>query len=104
MISSGHWVHLSYHWVNEAGADVIEGARHVLPCGFRPQEETATGLTVAAPAQPGRYRFRLSLVQEGVAWFDQRGAGLSSSSSTLYTETADAGPAPCPMARDGRVV
>ena len=73
MITSGRWVHLSYHWVNEAGADVIEGARQVLPCGLRPQEETATGLTVTAPGQPGRYRLRLSLVQEGVAWFDQRG-------------------------------
>jgi hypothetical protein len=29
---------------------------------------------VRAPDAPGRYTLRLSLVQEGVAWFDARGA------------------------------
>jgi hypothetical protein len=64
---------LSYHWINEAGVEVVEGPRQILPCGLRPREWAATILSAKAPPNPGRYRLRISLVQEGVAWFDQRG-------------------------------
>ena len=72
-ITTGRWVHLSYRWMNEDGAQVAEGPRQVLPCSLRPKEVAATRLAVKAPRRPGRYRLRITLVQEEVAWFDQQG-------------------------------
>jgi hypothetical protein len=71
-LTAGSWVRLSYHWIDEAGTEV-EGPRQVLPCALRPGEWAATTLDATAPRVPGRHRLRISLVQEGVAWFDQRG-------------------------------
>jgi SAM-dependent methyltransferase len=72
-IMPGCWVHLSYRWLSEAGVQVMEGIRQTLPRGLRPGERVATNLTVTGPPYPGSYRLRVTLVQEGVAWFDERG-------------------------------
>jgi hypothetical protein len=68
-------VRLSYRWLARDGAVVVEdGERTELPRDLPPGGRVELRAVVRAPDAPGRYTLRLSLVQEGVAWFDARGA------------------------------
>jgi hypothetical protein len=63
---------LGYRWLDAAGraAEPENAVRTPLP-GPLPAGETSEGtVRVVAPAAPGRYVLLLSLIQEGVAWFD----------------------------------
>jgi hypothetical protein len=71
-------VAVSYHWLGLGGPPgVFEGRRTPLPHDLAPGDAVALAAAVEAPAAPGRYRLCLTLVQEGVAWFDQVGAGAA---------------------------
>jgi hypothetical protein len=63
---------LGYRWLDADGreAEPDNGIRTPLPRAIRAGETVACGVRVAAPRAPGRYVLRLSVVQEGVAWFD----------------------------------
>lgn len=63
---------LGYRWLDEHGTHVEadNGVRTPLPGVFAPGETRACAMRVIAPRAPGRYELRLSVVQEGVAWFD----------------------------------
>ena len=63
-----HPVHVSYRWVRNGVAE--EGARSRLPRAIPPGESMTCRVGVTAPSTPGEYDLRLTLVQEGVAWFD----------------------------------
>jgi len=63
-----HPVHISYRWV--AGSTSDEGDRTRLPQSIAPKSSLECYLGVRAPAKPGAYELRVTLVQEGVAWFD----------------------------------
>ena len=52
----------------------IEGKRTTLPGTVAPGEAVSLAATVVAPDEPGSYVLRVSLVQEGVAWFMSKGA------------------------------
>ena len=67
-----HPVHLAYHCYAENGDCVVfDGRRSHLPA-VRPGIAAEREMEVEAPAAmvAGRFRFRLTLVQEGVRWFD----------------------------------
>jgi hypothetical protein len=67
-------VRLSYRWIDLGGRAVVaDGLRTKLPRDLRPGESVAVEAEVAPPEIPGRYALRLSMVQEGVAWFDEFG-------------------------------
>jgi hypothetical protein len=67
-------VHLSYHWQKADGAVVVfEGERSELPRDLLGGDLVELEATVRAPEEPGRFTLRLTLVQEGVAWFDEAG-------------------------------
>jgi hypothetical protein len=71
-------VHLSYHWIDFAGRAVIyDGYRTSLPHDLRTGQTVSVEARVAAPPIPGRYVLRLSMVQEGVSWFDSAAGGAS---------------------------
>ena len=71
-------VALSYRWLDEAGQRVIpEGGRTFLPGSVRPGESARVTAEVRTPSDPGRYQLVLTLVQEGVAWFDDRDGGAA---------------------------
>jgi hypothetical protein len=71
-------VHLSYHWIDFAGRAVIyDGYRTSLPHDLRTGETVSVEARVAAPPIPGSYVLRLSMVQEGVSWFDSAAGGAS---------------------------
>ena len=63
-----HPVHLSYHWVADATSE--EGERTRLPRSIAPGTSADCYLGLRVPATPGVYELRVTLVQEGVAWFD----------------------------------
>jgi hypothetical protein len=65
-------VMLSYHWLDEDWRMVVfDGLRSALPRGGVAPGETRDGwVRVQCPAPPGNYRLVLTLVREGVCWFD----------------------------------
>jgi FkbM family methyltransferase len=72
-----HPVLLCYHWKKPDGdMDVFDGVRTRLV-----DAEVASGstfeqaMTISSPGEKGAYRLVLTLVQEGVCWFEDRGFG-----------------------------
>lgn len=64
-------VMVSYRWFAGDGVDdVIDGIRHSLPGLLFPGTSARGTLVVTTPPRRGRWRLRLSLVQERIAWFD----------------------------------
>ncbi|HLY17765.1 MAG TPA: DUF4915 domain-containing protein [Bryobacteraceae bacterium] len=64
-------VHLSYHWLDQESVPVVfDGLRTRLQPVLYPEMANTYRLTVRSPEEDGVYRLRLTLVQEGVRWFD----------------------------------
>ncbi len=63
---------LSYRWFDAAGRwlDQPEALRTRLPHTLVPGRPASCRMKVRAPARPGKYHLRITLVQEHVAWFD----------------------------------
>lgn len=65
-------IHLSYHWFDAAGNIAIsEGLRTPLIPSLDPGNSAIYELKVTAPPDPGEYLLRVTLVQEGIRWFDE---------------------------------
>ncbi len=68
-----HPVHLAHHWLSEDGRTMVQyesDRTRLLPalCRGGSAEYAMAG---AAPAEPGSYILRVTLVQEDVRWFDE---------------------------------
>jgi hypothetical protein len=64
-------VHLSYHCYSETRQIVaFDGMRTRIPT-VRVSSAEEIEMQLAAPSLPGRYLFKITLVQEWVAWFDE---------------------------------
>lgn len=70
-----HPVNASYHWLDTHGGMVqFEGIRSSLAAGLGgiPSGSAADVVVkVVAPSQEGAFRLKPTLVQEGIAWFDE---------------------------------
>jgi SAM-dependent methyltransferase len=67
-------VRLGNHWRMETGSVLAwDDARVALPGDLGPGDTVELTLSTRAPSRPGRYQLQLDLVQEGVAWFADRG-------------------------------
>jgi hypothetical protein len=69
-------VFVAYHWLPAQGEKPVlfEGQRTPLPQDLGPgQTVTVNNVTVTAPG-PGSFRLQITLVHEGVIWFEQQGA------------------------------
>jgi len=64
-----HPVHISYHWSRDGASE--EGVRSPLPYAIPPGTGVTCRCGLVAPSAPGEYELRLTLVQEGIAWFDE---------------------------------
>lgn len=79
--SAGEWdnigsrLKLSYHWRDEANRMIeYEGIRSPIDTQVVPPHSwTPAVLTVRAPATPGMYFLELTMLKEGVTWFDDEG-------------------------------
>ena len=72
--NDGFPVVLSYHWKGDTGRYVVyEGLRTPLLHDVDPKQTIEITGKLTVPRQPGCFTLELSLVQEGVAWFHDRG-------------------------------
>ncbi len=66
-------VSIGNHWLDSAGAGAFDDGRVPLPRDLGPGESATVALDVTAPSAPGRYALEIDGVQEGVAWFADKG-------------------------------
>jgi len=66
-------VGLGYHWFDNSGKAIREG-RASLPSTLQQGSSVTLEVKIQAPSQPGDYELRFSMVQEHVAWFNNKGA------------------------------
>jgi 2-polyprenyl-3-methyl-5-hydroxy-6-metoxy-1,4-benzoquinol methylase len=62
-------VRFADRWLDESGTEVGESSRSLIAPAAGPGTATRYPVRAVAPARPGRYILRLSLVQEFVRWF-----------------------------------
>lgn len=68
-------VTFSSRWFNsEDKIVVLYGERTLLPESLAPQSSVKLNAVIRAPERPGKYNLNLTMVQENVAWFDDKGA------------------------------
>ncbi|MGV0027879.1 hypothetical protein [Phormidesmis priestleyi] len=65
-------VTLAYRWLNSAG-EIVETGRIFSDADAVPTGGILVRQILKAPQRSGNYTLRLTMVQEGVAWFDERG-------------------------------
>ncbi|EKQ50524.1 MULTISPECIES: Wzt carbohydrate-binding domain-containing protein [unclassified Clostridium] len=72
-------IHISYHWLNENGdtVTVFDGERSLITPSLLPFNHKEYKLKVISPEREGKYRLRVTLVQEGIAWLDELNPCLS---------------------------
>jgi hypothetical protein len=63
------------HWLDKDGKlTTAEEGHSGIPKDLKPGEDTAVTLQITAPKTPGEYILDLDMVQEGVAWFREKGS------------------------------
>lgn len=68
-------VNFSYNWFDANGNRVVrDGERTALNQRLEPQQSEKLNATIKFPDQPGNYTLALTMVQEGVTWFNDAGA------------------------------
>lgn len=71
-----HPVFLSYHWTRNYGSDffIYDGIRtELMKPELSPGETLEQQIRIEAPNESGEFKLILTLVQEGVGWFEDRG-------------------------------
>lgn len=63
------------HWLDQNGKQLVtDDGRSPLPFDLQPGSKAEVLLVIKGPDEPGRYILEIDAVQEGVAWFVQRGS------------------------------
>jgi hypothetical protein len=71
-------ISLGNHWLDQMGNMIrLDDGRTTLPNRVEPGETIELTLEVTAPSCPGLYLLELDLVQEGIAWFGQKGSATT---------------------------
>jgi hypothetical protein len=85
-------VQLSYRWLTDDDNEVAgpEALRTPLKPAVRPHERASYVMTIAAPDEPGRYRLRVTLVQELVRWLDGLPSRLSAEAPLVVVSSLTA--------------
>ncbi len=66
---------LGNHWLTTLGEmSQMDDGRTALVADLNPSDEVTLPLTVTAPVEPGEYVLELDMVQENVAWFQDKGS------------------------------
>jgi hypothetical protein len=69
----GSNINLSYHWYDAAGNVVAWDGLRTSLAGTARTKIAAINAQIAVPDQPGNYKLRYDIVQEGVTWFSGQG-------------------------------
>ncbi|KPU43689.1 acyltransferase family protein [Oxobacter pfennigii] len=66
---------LSYHWLDSYGQVVIhDGLRTYLESPIKPGDIQNININILTPSNPGRYILEFDMIQENVAWFEDKGS------------------------------
>jgi hypothetical protein len=60
---------ISYKWFDNGNVLPIEGERTLLPQALKPGDSTDVEVKVVAPDKAGNFVLKITLVEEGLAWF-----------------------------------
>ena len=72
---TGHFqVNLGGHWLGSDGVQVKVEERISQPFSIGPGAEAEMPYTIKAPDKPGNYVVEIDMVQEIVAWFEEKGS------------------------------
>ena len=67
-------VTFSYHWIDKDGKIIVyDGERTSMGKPVFPGDEVLLSVRIRGPEQAGKLTLQLTLVREGIAWFEQRG-------------------------------
>jgi hypothetical protein len=90
-------VQLSYRWLADDGNEIAgrEALRTALKPALRPHEKASYAMTIAPPDKPGRYRLRVTLVQEFVKWLDGPPSPLKAEADVLAVSPLPASTTAC---------
>lgn len=73
--TSANPVNFSYNWFDSNGNRVVwDGERTALTKSLAPQDSEKISAVIKLPDRPGNYILTLTMVQEGVTWFNDAGA------------------------------
>ena len=66
-------VNIAYHWMDEFGTTslIFDGERSKILPSLEAMAQNSYRVRIESPEKSGKYILRLTLVQEGVRWFDQ---------------------------------
>ncbi len=68
-----HSVQMSYHWLDlEKNMLIFEGLRTSFPKTIVPGAQHTVDLRVEAPPQLGRYILQVTMIKNGVDWFERQ--------------------------------
>lgn len=85
-------VNLSYHWLNKKGEIVVfDGLRTPLPRDLEPGGSVALKAAIRAPEKAGTYTLEITLLQELVAWYPEKGGAKLSRAVTVVDAVSAAG-------------
>jgi hypothetical protein len=78
-------VQLSYRWLRDETGEIVgpEGLRTPLQPPLPPGKTATYSMNIAAPDEPGRYRLRVTLVQEFLRWLDSLPCPLSAEATLV---------------------
>jgi hypothetical protein len=71
-------------WLNADGSLLTNmDGRYGIPANLAPGEEVEVPLGITAPKDPGEYTLEIDVVQEGVAWFSEKGSTTAKTKITV---------------------
>ena len=82
---AGGVFHLSFHWFRGGVQIVRDGDRTFMTAAVAPGATVSLTAKVTAPATTGATVLQWDMVQEGVAWFSDRGVPMSAPKSVNVT-------------------
>ncbi len=78
------YIAVGNHWLDKDGKRTADPEGHNgIPKDLKPGEEAQMTLLITAPSQPGEYTIELDMVQEGVAWFGDKGSPTTKARVTI---------------------
>lgn len=90
-------VSVANRWRARTGELLVgDDARGALPADLRPGEAVEVPLAIRPPAEPGRVVLEVDMVQEGVAWFQDKGSTTWHQEVELVTASEVVGAVPDP--------
>lgn len=85
-------IDLGYHWVDTAGNVVVwDGIRTKLTSDLAPGASQLLQAALQYPSAPGSYVLKWDMVQEGVAWFSQKGVPTGDVGASVSQPTVTSG-------------